>query len=105
MKRLHWLLLGAMITSAAQAVVYPMPPPDTDVIGEVRVIYASKEDTLIDIARAHSLGYDEMVHANPGVDRWAPGEGTPIVLPTRHILPDTPREGIVLNIAEMRLYY
>jgi L,D-transpeptidase ErfK/SrfK len=39
------------------------------------------------------------------VDRWAPGEGTPIVLPTRYILPDAPREGLVLNVAEMRLYY
>lgn len=99
------LLLGWLSTSAAQATVYPLPPPDTDVIGQVKVVYATKTDTLIDIARRHSLGYDEMVHANPGVDRWAPGEGTPIVLPTRYILPDTPREGIVLNIAELRLYY
>jgi L,D-transpeptidase ErfK/SrfK len=75
------------------------------VIGQVKVIYATKDDTLLDIARRHSLGYDEMVHANPGLDRWAPGEGTPVVLPTRYILPDTPREGLVLNIAELRLYY
>ncbi|MCB1777505.1 MAG: L,D-transpeptidase family protein, partial [Candidatus Competibacteraceae bacterium] len=83
----------------------PLPPSGSDVIGQVEVVYATKADTLIDIARRHSLGYDEIVHANPGVDRWAPGEGTPIVLPTRYILPDTPREGIVLNIAELRLYY
>ncbi|HAS50921.1 MAG TPA: hypothetical protein DCS21_03955 [Gammaproteobacteria bacterium] len=100
-----WLMLGWLSASAAQAVVYPLPPPDNDVIGQVKVIYATKEDTLLDIARRHSLGYDEMVHANPGVDRWAPGEGTPMVLPTRYILPDTPREGIVLNTAELRLYY
>jgi len=105
LKRLHGLLLGAMVTSAAQAVVYPLPPSDVDAIGEVKVVYARKEDTLLDIARAHSLGYDEIVHANPGVDRWAPGEGTAVVLPTRYILPDTPRDGLVLNIAEMRLYY
>lgn len=100
-----WLLLGWLSASTAQAVVYPLPPPDNDVIGEVKVLYATKDDTLIDIARRHSLGYDEIVHANPGVDRWAPGEGTPIVLPTRYILPDTPREGVILNIAELRLYY
>ncbi len=105
LKRLNWLLLGWLTASAAQATVYPLPLPDTDVIGQVKVIYATKDDTLIDIARRHNLGYDEIVHANPGVDRWAPGEGTPIVLPIRYILPDTPREGIVLNIAEMRLYY
>ena len=105
LKRLHWLLLGGVIASAANAVDYPLPPAGTDVIGEVKVVYAQKEETLLDIARAHSLGYDEIVHANPGVDRWAPGEKTPIVLPSRFILPDTPREGVVLNIAEMRVYY
>ncbi len=105
LNRLHWLLLGGIVTSAAQATVFPLPSSDNDVIGEVKVVHAQREETLLDIARAHSLGYDEMVHANPGVDRWAPGEKTPIVLPTRYILPDTPREGIVLNIAEMRVYY
>lgn len=106
LKSAHWLLLlGWLSVSAVQATVYPLPPPDNDVIGQVKVVYATQTDTLIDIARRYSLGYDEIVHANPGVDRWAPGEGTPIVLPTRFILPDTPRDGIVLNIAELRLYY
>lgn len=105
LKSVSWLLLGWLSASAALATVYPLPPPDNDVIGQVKVIYATKDDTLLDIARRHSLGYDEMVHANPGLDRWAPGEGTPVVLPTRYILPDTPREGLVLNIAELRLYY
>ncbi len=105
LKSTAWLLLGWLTASIAQAAVYTLPPPGTDVIGQVKVVYATKDDTLLDIARRHSLGYDEIVHANPGLDRWAPGDGTPIVLPTRYILPDTPREGIVLNVAEMRLYY
>lgn len=105
LKHVPWLLLGGMIASTAQATVYSLPPPGTDVIGEVKVVYANKEETFLDIARSNGLGYDEIVHANPGVDRWSPGHGTPIVLPLRHILPDTPREGIVLNIPEMRLYY
>jgi len=46
-----------------------------------------------------------MVAANPGVDAWLPGAGTEIVLPTRFILPPGPREGIVINIAEYRMYY
>lgn len=100
-----WLLVGWLAASTAHAVSYPLPPPGTDVIGQVKVIYANQDDTLLDIARRYSLGYNEMVQANPGVDRWTPGKGTPIVLPTRYILPDAPREGLVLNIAEMRLYY
>ena len=99
------LICGWLYATTAPAAVYPLPPPDVDVIGQVKVIYANNEDTLLDIARRHGLGYDEMVHANPGLDRWAPGDGTPVVLPTRYILPDAPREGLVLNIAELRLYY
>ena len=104
-KYFHWLLLGWLTAGVASAAVYPLPPPGIDVIGQVRVAYANKDDTLLDIARRHSLGYEEIVHANPGVDRWLPGQGTPIILPTRFILPDAPREGIVLNLSEMRLYY
>jgi L,D-transpeptidase ErfK/SrfK len=104
-KHLHWLLLGWLFVGAASAAVYPLPPPSVDIIGQVRVVYANQEDTLLDVARRHGLGYEEIIHANPGVDRWMPGQGAPIVLPTRHILPDAPRDGIVLNLPEMRLYY
>ncbi len=79
--------------------------PDSDVVGEVQVIRAHYEDTFTDIARAYDLGYDELVQANPGVDPWLPGAGTRIVLPTQFILPDAPREGIVLNIGAKRIFY
>jgi L,D-transpeptidase ErfK/SrfK len=46
-----------------------------------------------------------MRRANPGVDQWLPGEGTPIYLPTQSILPEAPREGIVINVPAMRLFY
>jgi lipoprotein-anchoring transpeptidase ErfK/SrfK len=76
-----------------------------DVIGQVSVVRVHNQDTLSDIARAYHLGYEEILHANPGVDPWLPGEGTRVILPTQHILPDAPRVGLVLNIPEMRLYY
>jgi L,D-transpeptidase ErfK/SrfK len=79
--------------------------PGSDVVGEVQVIRARHEDTFLDIARAYDLGYDELVDANPGVDPWLPGAGTRIVLPTQFVLPDAPREGIVLNLAAKRLFY
>lgn len=99
------LFLSGISTVAARAETFILPPPDVDLVGEIRIDYAQHEDTLLDIARRHSLGYEEIIQANPGVDRWLPGAGTPVVLPTRHILPDAPREGIVLNVPEMRLYY
>jgi len=79
--------------------------PGNGVVGEMQVIRARYEDTFSDIARAYDLGYDDLVHANPGVDPWLPGAGTRIVLPTQFILPDAPREGIVLNIATKRIFY
>lgn len=99
------VMLAAAARSAGAIGVYPLPPPDVDVVGEIRIDYARYEDTLLEIARRNGLGYEEIRNANPGVDPWLPGAGTPIVLPTRHILPDAPRDGLVLNVPEMRLYY
>ena len=80
-------------------------PPGNDVVGRVQVTVARHEDTLPDIARRFNIGYEEILRANPGVDPWLPGDGTRITLPTRFVLPDAPREGIVINLASMRLFY
>jgi L,D-transpeptidase ErfK/SrfK len=79
--------------------------PSQDVIGETQVIFARHENTFSAIGRQYNLGYEEMRRANPGVDQWLPGEGTPIYLPTQTILPEAPRKGIVVNVPAMRLYY
>ena len=76
-----------------------------DMIGEPGKTQSRHEDTLPDIARLHHLGFDEIVAANPGVDAWLPGEGTDISLPTQRIIPDVPRVGLVVNLAEGRLFY
>jgi L,D-transpeptidase ErfK/SrfK len=74
-------------------------------VGLVQKTTARHEDTLSDLARRYDLGYEEIVAANPGMDPWLPGEGAQIVLPTQFVLPDAPREGLVLNLAAMRLFY
>lgn len=84
---------------------FPLPDSASNMVGEIQVTRSRKEDTFIDIALAYSLGYDELVEANPGIDPWLPGEGTEIILPSRFILPDAPRKGIVLNVASKRLFY
>ena len=76
-----------------------------DVIGQVQVTVASKSDTLLDIARRFNVGYEEIERANPGVDMWLPGAGKRIVVPTQFVLPAAPREGIVIDVAALRLYY
>lgn len=61
-------------------------------------------ETLMDIARQYDLGFVELRAANPGVDPWQPGEGREIVIPTMHLAPQAQHRGIVVNLAEMRLY-
>ncbi len=82
-----------------------MPPAEVDLIGDIEIVQASAQDTLLDIARRHDLGQDEILHANPNVDRWLPGEKTDVILPTRFIFPRAEQKGVVLNLPEMRLYY
>jgi L,D-transpeptidase ErfK/SrfK len=79
--------------------------PMDDVVGTVQIVRARDEDTLSDIARRFNVGYEEIVNANPGVDPWLPKAGTEIVIPTAFVLPDTKREGIVINLPAMRLFY
>ncbi len=99
------LLVAAILSAPANAEVYELPPPGNDVIGAVSSIRARAEETLLDIARRHGLGYEDIVRANPDIDPWLPGDGTEVLLPTRFVLPSVPRRGIVLNLAEYRMYY
>lgn len=104
---LRWLLLSGLAAAAlpATAATFLLPPPDEALVGREQLASARYEDTLLDIARRYGLGYEDIKLANPGVDTWIPGRNMPVVLPTRYILPDVPRQGIVINIAEMRIYY
>jgi L,D-transpeptidase ErfK/SrfK len=102
----RWLLAGlALLSPATHAASYPLPPPGEAVIGEVIALPGDRRDTLSDIARRYNVGWDAIRQANPGVDAWMVDRDVPVILPTQYILPDAPREGIVLNLAEMRLYY
>jgi len=96
----------AVITSGQpRADIFTLPPPDVDVIGQVETITASRDETLLDIARRYDLGQNEILLANPSVDRWLPEENSVVVLPNRFILPNVERTGLVLNLPEMRMYY
>jgi L,D-transpeptidase ErfK/SrfK len=91
--------------TVASATQYPLSSPEALVFGDIETITAHGEDTLPDLARRFSLGFEEIQRANPKVDLWLPGEGTTIVVPGQRLLPPGPREGIVVNLPEHRLYY
>jgi len=103
--RCCWALVTLLAAASARAEVYELPPEGYDVVGALSGVTARYEDTLVDIARRHGLGYQDIVRANPDVNVWLPGAGTEVVLPTRFVLPPGPREGLVLNLAEYRMYY
>src|SRR6267154_5499839 len=78
---------------------------NTEIVGYVQKTVVGKEDTLPDIARRFDVGYEEILLANPGVDPWLPGVGREVVVPTQFILPMAPHEGVVVNVAAMRIFY
>ncbi|MDN5870718.1 MAG: L,D-transpeptidase family protein [Nitrococcus sp.] len=84
---------------------YDLPPDGNRLIGHAHWVSACAQDTLLDIGRHFDLGYWDMVLANPDVDIWLPGAGTRVLIPRRFILPSAPRDGIVVNVPELRLYY
>jgi len=92
------------VIGMANATSYVLPDKD-DVIGQVQYSRAKAGDTLHKIARRYDVGFNAIKAANPGVDSKALKQGQRIVIPSRHILPKGPREGIVINIAEQRLYH
>jgi L,D-transpeptidase ErfK/SrfK len=123
------LVLG--LTSAGCSLFRPVPPPPPpkveppaqpelpkptathrfeidantgDIVGYVQKTTIGKEDTLPDIARRFDVGYEEMLLANPGVDPWLPGVGREVVVPTQFVLPAAPHEGVVVNVAAMRIF-
>jgi L,D-transpeptidase ErfK/SrfK len=97
------LALGAV--TPASATRYELPEGAPPVFGEIEYHVTVYEDTFTDLARRYSLGWEEIARVNPGIDAWVPGEGKRLVIPNRRILPPGPREGIVINLPEHRLYY
>jgi len=92
-------------TEPVATFTFPYDPKFTGVVGELQVTTSRYEDTIPDIARRFDLGFDEVANANPGIDPWLPGAGTRIVLPTQFVLPEAPHEGLVVNLAALRMYY
>ena len=118
---LPWWLAGCLVTpmpdeSLAAGLLETAPAEpfvphrfvlqdDTQVVGRLYYTRVQAEQTLLDIARAYGLGYEEIRSANPGVDPWTPVTGERVLLPLAHVLPDAPREGIVINLAARRLFH
>lgn len=103
---IRFILLAALVNPpAVLAQAYVLPPGNAGLVGRVETISTSGQETLVDVARQYNIGHEEIRLANPNVDFWLVKDGTEVVLPRRHVLPRARREGIVLNVPEMRVYY
>lgn len=90
--------------SSANATVFEMPPAGDDIVGHSFAIKARGGDTLVSIGEDFGIGYHEMKEANPRIKSQSLREGQHVIIPNAYILPRY-RKGIVINIAEVRLYY
>ena len=77
---------------------------DRRAVGAVDYGTTQRDDTLLDLARRYDLGFTQLMAANRGIDPWLPGTGRRITVPAFYLLPDAPQEGIVVNLAEQRLF-
>ncbi|PKE30228.1 L,D-transpeptidase [Rahnella sp. AA] len=103
------MLVGTLMAThsmTASAAEYPLPPDNSRLIGE-NTTYVVPNDgkPLEDVAAKYQIGLIAMLEANPGTDPYLPKAGTVLTIPSQMLLPDTKREGIVVNLAELRLYY
>lgn len=98
-------LILCLLSVPGFALRFPKPLPDQSVVGELQYVKVKPMDDLYAIARRYDVGFYEMVESNPGVNPDTPKVNTAVIVPTRYVLPNVPHNGIVVNIAEMRLYY
>ena len=104
------ILLSALLDTA-NATTYLMPEDSNDRViiqyttDDAPLIRSEQDETLLDVARRFLLGQTEIVRLNPNVDRWLVKKGVMVRIPNKRILPDTPHDGITLNLPEFRMYY
>lgn len=100
-------LLSFLILLAVSNPAFAVTWPDAgeDVIGELITDRLRGEQTLLELARMHNIGFIEITAANPDLDPWLPQPGAEVLIPQLHVLPEGPRDGIVVNRSERRMYF
>jgi len=78
--------------------------PGEDVIGNISIHTIQEGDNFLQLAQTFRVGFKELVDANPDVDPWIPEQDAQIIIPTQYILPNVERQGVIINLAELRLY-
>lgn len=105
LKLLFSVCLTLLCLGTAQAAVYAWPKTNCDIVGQLQLAHIGLFDNITELDLKYDVGFDSMLAANPGYHLDHLGSGESLLIPTRFILPNAPRKGVVINVAEMRLYY
>ncbi len=98
------LLLTIIYSNLVFALTFTLPP-DGNIVGSIQTTIVTENSSLSQIGRKFDVGLYEMIEANPHLDPWQPQPGSLAIIPTRFIVPDIHSDELVLNLAEMRIYY
>lgn len=107
----RWITVFALAATVAVALparanTWPLPPAGSKVVGKNRFhVVENNGGSLEAIAKKYNVGFLALLQANPGVDPYVPRASSVLTIPLQTLLPDVAREGIVINLAELRLYY
>lgn len=94
--------------ATAFSATFSVPPDNESLIGQVEYKHLSSDETIVKLQQKYDIGYNAIEKANPQLNLAKATkslDGTTITLPTQHLLPNQLREGIIVNLPEMRMYY
>jgi L,D-transpeptidase ErfK/SrfK len=103
--RYYFISIIGMFPCLALALTFTIPEQGDNVVGQLQIVHARAGDNFSTLGRRYDVGYYELVEANPGIDPDRPIPGALVVIPSMFVLPPGPREGLVVNLPELRLYY
>lgn len=103
--RIFTALVFLLITSTTLAAMFPLPRAGNDIIGQVQTAIAQSGDNFATIAERYNVTFAGLMEANPNINPQKPAPGTVLIIPSAYVLPNAPRKGIIINLAELRLYY
>ncbi len=111
MRIARWIMLLALAATTAlslpaHANTWPLPANGSRLVGENRFHLVENDGGSLEaIAKKYNVGFLALLQANPGVDPYVPRAGSVLTIPLQTLLPDVPRQGIVINLSELRLYW
>lgn len=95
-----------LMSTTALSATFNVPPADQSLIGQIEYQKTSSDDSIVKFQKRYDVGFNAIEKANPQINPAKPlPRGDEIKLPTQHLLPNGVREGIVVNLPEMRMYY